>query len=288
MQVSASTRRETIRSVVPIVALLGLIAATRAWTGSREPQEEFARTFEKTVALAPGQQVRLDHRLGDIAVHTHAQRDVHIVANIRVSAPSREAAANFGNQIAIQVEQTGAGLSVRTDYPDTHKDFFRGHKSISFSVNYDITMPETAPLHIKNSFGNVSVVGLKAEADIENSHGLLTFRDGRGSQRLQNSFGGIELTGNAGDVSVANNNSFVRVAAVEGALSLRNRFGEVTASNIGKQATIVNSNGNVELKQAGGPSAVSNAFGAVNASHISGDLVVHNSNGAVEARGIAR
>ena len=102
MQVSASTRRETIRSVVPIVALLlGLLGATRAWAGSREPQEEFARTFEKTVALAPGQQVRLDHRLGDVVIHTHAQRDVHIVANIRVSAPSRDAAANFGNQIEI-------------------------------------------------------------------------------------------------------------------------------------------------------------------------------------------
>src|SRR5205807_1900019 len=104
MQVSASTRRETIRSVVPIVALLGLLGATRAWTGSREPQEEFARTFEKTVALVPGQQVRLDHRLGDIVIHTHAQRDVHIVANIRVFAPSRAAAAGGASGCKTRLE----------------------------------------------------------------------------------------------------------------------------------------------------------------------------------------
>src|SRR5437879_12506862 len=100
MQVSASTRRETIRSVVPIVALLGLLGATRAWTGSRGPQEEFARTLEKTVALVPGQQARLDHGIGGIVIHTHVQRDVHIVANIRVPAPSRSPSAHCGNQTA--------------------------------------------------------------------------------------------------------------------------------------------------------------------------------------------
>ena len=107
-------------------------------------------------------------------------------------APEKEEANRFGEQIQIQVEQSAMSVSIRTSYPEGQADSFFSRRNISYSVNYEILMPESSPLQILNRFGNVSVSNLKSNGDINNAHGRLTFRDGRGSQRLENSFGGVE------------------------------------------------------------------------------------------------
>src|SRR5206468_3330849 len=251
-----------------------------------EQRQEYTRNFQKTVSWQRGQGVRIDHRNGDITVRTHGLSDVRIDASIRVSAPDKEEATRFGEQIQIQVEEGAASVSIRTSYPERRADSYFSRNNISYSVNYEILMPESSPLQILNRFGNVSVSNLKTNADINNAHGRLTFRDGRGSQRLENSFGGVEVIGNAGDVDVTNGNNYVNVTQVDGSLNLRNRFGNVKVVRVSKIATIVNSNGGVELTGAGGPSSVSNSFGSVAVGDISGDLTVRNTNGAVEAHNI--
>jgi hypothetical protein len=132
--------------------------------------------------LPQGQTVRLDHRHGNITVRTHAERELQLQASIRVSAPDKQEAAQFGNQIQILVDQTATGVSIRTQYPQENGSLFSGRRNISFSVNYDLLMPADTPLTVKNSFGNVSVTGLKANGDITNAHGLLASRPARESR----------------------------------------------------------------------------------------------------------
>jgi len=153
-------------------------------------REEYTRTFQKTVAWQQGQSVRIDHRNGDIVIRTHRQPDIRVDASIRVSADDKTEAASFGDQIQIQIESAASAVSIRTSYPESRSGYFTGRRNISFSVSYDIAMPENAPLYVVNRFGNVTVSNLKAAADINNAHGLLTFRDNRGNHRLENSFAG--------------------------------------------------------------------------------------------------
>ena len=49
---------------------------------------------------------------------------------------------------------------VRTKFPEN--DFFHGRRNISWAVNYDITMPDTAPLELRSQFGSVTVTDLHA------------------------------------------------------------------------------------------------------------------------------
>ncbi|HEU0005869.1 MAG TPA: hypothetical protein VFS12_07760, partial [Terriglobia bacterium] len=165
--------------------ILGAALATApALATNRPDREDFTRDFQKSLTLPQGQVVRLDHRHGNITVRTHAEREMKLQANIRVSASDKQEAAQFGNQIQILVEQTAAGVSVRTQYPQENSRLFSGRRNVSFSVNYDLLMPADSPLTIKNSFGNVSVMGLRANGDITNAHGLLSFKTGQGIQRL--------------------------------------------------------------------------------------------------------
>src|SRR5947209_904915 len=150
-------------------------------------REEFTRAFDKTVPLRGGQTVSLEHRLGDIVIRTHAQPEVIIHADIHVSAADLNQAKEFANNIDIFVQPSTTGLFVRTKYPETGRSFFGTH-NVSYYVRYDITVPETAPLQVRNSFGAVSVAGIKANTDVTTSHGQLEFRDGSGTQHLENSF----------------------------------------------------------------------------------------------------
>ncbi len=77
-------------------------------------------------------------------------------------------------------------------------------------------MPQDAPLTVRNSFGGVTVDGLKAATDIDDKNGSVAVHDGKGSQLLRNAFGSIELLGNEGDADVATSNGGVRVARIQG------------------------------------------------------------------------
>jgi DUF4097 and DUF4098 domain-containing protein YvlB len=269
-----------------VLLLVSLLVAVSGSSARSNPQDEFTRTFDKTVTLESGQGVQIEHRFGNITIHTQSGREVHIVAHIYCSGSDRDQASRVVNEINIRVKQTGGGVSIRTEYPEwlNHVHIICG--SFSYAVDYEITMPEAASLGVRNQFGNVAVTGLKGDADLHNSNGSLTFRDGRGTQQLENSFGGIEVAGNVGDVHAVNSNGYLHVADIGGGLNLRDRFGEVKADRISKQAWIANGNGDVELSEAGGRSSIETSFGSVTATDVRGDLTVRNSNGSVEARDV--
>ena len=244
-------------------------------------RDEYTRTFDKTLALRSGQRISLEHKLGDIVVHTHPQQDLLIHADIRVSASDANQAKQFADRLEILVEPSASQVSIRTRYPQTPSSFF-GH-NVSYCVRYDITIPETAPLQIRNSFGAVSVTGVKANTDITTSHGALEFRDGRGAQRLENSFAVVKVANNTGDVAVQTSNGAVDVSDVTGALNVRDRFASVTAARVSKGLDVINSNGAVEVTDSGGSGSIRNSFGGVTVHNFRGDLIVNNANGKVEA-----
>ena len=145
------------RRRLAIAALLLLAAMPLAAEGA--DRDEFKRTFEKTVALRSGQKLRIEHANGKIEVRTRREPQVSISATIRVSSSDVEGARQFSEQIRIDVEESPSGVAVVTRYPEK-KWSFSGRGFVSYSVDYDIVMPETAPLEVRNRVGNVEVQGL--------------------------------------------------------------------------------------------------------------------------------
>jgi len=68
------------------------------------------------------------------------------VAHIASRSSAAEASEAL-QQVAIDVQETPAAVMVRTRYPDTRRH------NVSYAVDYDITLPETAALLARNSFG---------------------------------------------------------------------------------------------------------------------------------------
>jgi hypothetical protein len=245
-------------------------------------REEYTRNFDKSFTLHAGQSVRVEHRMGEIVIHTHPQMELIIHAEIRVSASDQSRAREFADKIEILAEPYQSEYSIRTHYPENPSSFF-GFNRVSYSVRYEITMPESAPLNIRNEFGAVSVTGLKANGDIKSSHGAISFQDAAGTQHIEDSFASVEVSHNSGDVVIANTNGSVKVADIAGALTVTDRFASVSAEHIAKNVKISNTNGTVEVSDCGSFATIGNAFASVTVHNLGGDLTVHNGNGKVEA-----
>ena len=92
----------------PILGMTLLLAA-QAFA-----RDEYSRNFDKTVTLANGQSVRLEHRMGNVNLRTHAGRDVVVHASIRVSASNDADAKRLADEIRIEVAPAGSALVIRT------------------------------------------------------------------------------------------------------------------------------------------------------------------------------
>ena len=263
------------------ILLFGLVFCLKITALDRS---EYARTFDRTLSVGSGERVLLEHKFGDIVVRTHSQQEVIIHADIRVSAADSREAKQFADRVEVLVEPSSE-LFIRTRYPDVPRSFF-GSRNVSFSVHYELTIPETSPLQVRNTFGSVFATGVKASSEIITSHGELRFRDGRGAQRLENSFARIEVANNVGDVTAETTNGAVDVRDVTGMLTVRDRFANVTASRISNAVNITNGNGSVDVGESGGAGDIKNSFGHVVVRDLRGDLIVSNTNGAVEATNI--
>lgn len=246
-------------------------------------REAYTRAFDQMVPLPAGGRVYLEHKLGDVVIRTHAEGGVLIHAQIKASAIHRDRAKQLADRIEILVVPSASQVTVRTRYPQSSEGSLFWSRSDSYTVRYELVIPESASLHVRNSFGGVSVTGVKASSDVITSHGDLEWRNGGGTQHLENSFAGVRVENNKGDVSVEAGNGGVEVRDVVGSLTVHDRFAGVTATRISKGVSVVNSNGSVDVTDSAGAAEIKNSFGDVNVHSHRGDLVVNNSNGRVEA-----
>ncbi len=265
-------------ALLPLV----LLAALSAAPALGDARDDYKRDFSRTLTVKPGQRLDIDHSQGAVRISTHPSPDIQIRAHIEVSTSASGEAKTFGEGISVTVEESGEAIVVRTRYPEK-KWHFSDSGFVSYSVDFDIVMPETMPLSARNKFGDVSVLNLKANGTISNVNGKVVFRSGKGEQKIENAFGAIELLGNAGAVDVTGANGTVSVVDVNGAAQIRNRFGKVEAARIQGKVTISGSNGTAAVTDVKGPVSVTNSFGTVDARNIGAALDVENGNGAVNA-----
>lgn len=256
------------------------LALACACAFTAQAREEYKREFTRTVTLAAGHSFRIENSLGTVVIHTQPNGQASIRAVIQCSAPTAEEARRCADRIQVAIDQGGGNLSVRTEFPSFHEN------NTGFSVSYDLTVPEAAPIEVRNRFGNVSLTGPHAAAAIVNGNGNVSMSMGRGHQQIENSFGNVELRGNDGDAIVRNTNGDVTAVDISGPLDIADRFGKVHVSNAGRGLTIHSNNGQIEATLVGGVATITNSFGAVVVTEAKADVNVRNENGAITATGV--
>jgi putative adhesin len=247
-----------------------IVAAVPAFADSR-----FEKTLHGTVSYEGGR-VTIESRFGSLTVHTSSAKQVVARAIIRSSDE------RLGEAFRFNVSNSSEGVVVRTEMPSMH---IHGD-NVSWSADVDVTIPERAPVTIRNAFGSIEVSGLRAPADIVNRQGSITARDIHGGE-IETAFASIIIEGSDGDTTVRNANGSVAVSDVQGQTSISDRFAAVTVQRIGGGLSVANTNGSVTVTDVKGPTSVSDTFGPVTARNIAGPMSIADVNGNVTAVDVA-
>jgi hypothetical protein len=253
-----------------------------------DAREEVTRSFERTVTVSGTPTLSVEHRTGDLRVRAHARNDLRIQATIHVSADSRSEASVLADRIEIAVQESLGTISVITRYPEMLiRETQRGgrNRDLSFSVDFDLLVPERMPLNLRNRFGDVNVSGMKGGGSIVNASGRVTASDGSGRYYIENRFGHVEAMRLSGDVTIRGANGPVSANNITGIVSISNTFGNVNTATIHGDTTIVNANGSVEVSGITGRADLRTTFGTVEFRDV-GVVTASSANGSVSGTNV--
>src|ERR1017187_4353288 len=117
-----------IRALISLATLTVMASAAAV-----PPREEVSRDFQNSVPLAAGRTLRVEHSQGSVVIHTHARAEVEVHAAIKCSSERAADARAVCDRIQVSVDETGSGVSVRTDVPKSSS--FPWLHSFSWSVD---------------------------------------------------------------------------------------------------------------------------------------------------------
>ena len=110
--------------------------------------------------------VDLTQIAGDVRVVTGRGNEIRIEAVKRVRHRDADEAKRLLSALRVEVTQVGNRIEVRTVYPRTRRD-----RDWNGSVDYTVTVPESAAVSAKTVSGDVSVAGVRGEVRAETVSG---------------------------------------------------------------------------------------------------------------------
>ncbi len=154
--------------------------------GTPVPAAEKTRKLSRTFAVPNGKPFALDTRYGRVQVNVWNRQEIRTDVDVITRADTDEKAQQLQEMIQVQILETDpntGGVSARSRFGTMPHGCWSRTKL--YEVNYTVWLPRNTPLHVHNTFGDVSVLGdLTGATKLTVEYG--TLRTGRldGSQNL--------------------------------------------------------------------------------------------------------
>lgn len=141
--------------------LLALLVISALSLSAREYSKEIHKGFVKSGI----QSLEVNNKFGEINIVDLGGDSITVDVIITVENAVESKAEQLMGQIDIQINKKGSILVLVTNI----KDDFKSKQS--FSIDYQINIPEDRNLTVTNKFGNVAVASLKANGDFTIDYG---------------------------------------------------------------------------------------------------------------------
>jgi hypothetical protein len=172
--------------------ILFLIASLLCGSVSGREDVVKRETIRKNIVLNEPVSTRtivVDNVFGSIEVKGVPGNEVRLVVEKTVKAESDEELAKALEEVRLEITQEKNGVSVMVDGPFRGKDgsvHFHGRDRDGYSFSYDflIEAPQDAKIDVNTvNDGDVTVVGMRGDFDVENVNGGIDMRGAEGSGR---------------------------------------------------------------------------------------------------------
>ncbi|KAA0256162.1 hypothetical protein FBQ97_08315 [Acidobacteria bacterium ACD] len=147
------------------------------------------KTVVKSYPLAPGGVVSVEAYKGSIRIATWEKAEVSVKARVVPDEPCADDAEKV-ERTEVDVEASPGRVSIRSDYDRVKRDgdwfsgWFGSCSSLPF-VHYEITLPRSAEVRVKDFKSTIEVAGLDGDLELETYKGTVDVRGLSGALDLE-------------------------------------------------------------------------------------------------------
>ena len=151
--------------------------------------EEHQKSFSESYSVNADAEVFISNQYGNVTIESWDKNEVVIEVKVSVSGKSEKEAKAILDKVNIELSGTASYVKAVTKISGN-----LNCRNCKFSINYDIKMPATNHLELKNSFGDAIVGNLSGSTEFEVSYGSLSLGKLENKDNVINmKFGDVEI-----------------------------------------------------------------------------------------------
>jgi DUF4097 and DUF4098 domain-containing protein YvlB len=155
-------------------------------------------TFKKTIAFDQEGYLSLDNANGNVQITSWEKDEVEIIAHKEVRASDRETAERMMKKLEIDIRESADEIIIETYFPKGSSGggvfgWLFGSGGQSFSVEYEIRVPQNIDLNINTTNGKVETENVTGKLRLEATNGKIIGRDISGFARCKTTNGSIRV-----------------------------------------------------------------------------------------------
>lgn len=216
---------------------------------------EKRKTIIKLYDVNTRDNLLIDNQFGEVAITLWDKSEIRVHITISANANSDSKTQDYLNGVDIEEKRNGDQISLITHLQGTNSNWSLGKKNGEnnyIRINYEVSMPKTNALTVRNKFGNTSIPTFQAPLTVLSKFGNFSAIDLTGRQNdIDVSYGNADIRNlEQGKLDIAYSNLDLGRANV---LELINKFGKLAIGDVGRlDATISYSGAKIgTLRQAG-------------------------------------
>ena len=168
-----------------------------ASTLSAEPNyknKDFTKTIKKDFPIDADGKVKISNRYGKIDVSTWDRDRVKVEVRITVRASSEARAQEGFERIKINFSDSQSHVSAETEIGEGEKSFWESWTTawggkIDFTIDYQINMPASCDLDLKNKYGDSHIASLDGDVNIDVKYGNFELEEAEGDLEVMLGYG---------------------------------------------------------------------------------------------------
>lgn len=216
-----------------------LFSSMIAFAGDQDQKKKYV---EKNYTVTASTKLRIENKFGDIKINSWEKSEFDIKVEIIAKGRNEERSQRILDAIEIDITEGSAEIVFETEIESTKNKNEEG-----FEINYTVYMPESNPLEIKNSFGDVGMGNRQNDLDIHVSYGSMRAGDILGDASIRVSFGNGSVGKiKDGDATIKYSNFEVDEADV---LDLKQGYSDVEIGTV-RDLELESKFGKVEIEKA--------------------------------------
>ena len=161
------------------------------------------KVIEKDFPISADGSVNIENKYGSVVVTESKSNQVSLKITIEVNSNSDEKAQEVFDRISINFSNSSDFVSAITEIEEKKSgwtSWFSWGSTINFKINYDVKMPISAHLKLKNKYGDVNLTDLNNGLDLVLKYGNISMRSVEAKTSLDLGYGNMDF-GDLGDLN---------------------------------------------------------------------------------------